>query len=398
MTFEFRAASRQQRKGRIGLIGPSGSGKTYTALELATGFGGRIALIDTENSSSELYADRFAFDVLNLDTFAPQTYVQAIQAAEQAGYDVLIIDSLSHAWMGRDGALEMVDKATVKSRSGNSFAAWREVTPQHNALVDALVRCKSHLIVTMRAKTEYVIEQVQRNGRTVNEPRKIGMAPVQRDGLEYEFDIVADMDWENRFIVSKTRYDELTGEVITKPTRELGAQIAAWLASGEAPKPAPTPKPVTVPSTNGRSNGTSPPPPPPQEQEAPPATVDWTPAQQVAAELGLSKAQANAVWRTLGASVREATTADIERYCEALRQEPQEREVARKAFFASCNEAGIAAETAKLWARKTWEEEAQEIVSSTNDVPSRCLRALAALLRNGKVTAAMVESYTNQPA
>ena len=141
MTFEFRAASRQQRKGRIGLIGPSGSGKTYTALELATGFGGRIALIDTENSSSELYADRFAFDVLNLDTFAPQTYVQAIQAAEQAGYDVLIIDSLSHAWMGRDGALEMVDKATGKSRSGNSFAAWREVTPL--ALVDAQLRARA---------------------------------------------------------------------------------------------------------------------------------------------------------------------------------------------------------------------------------------------------------------
>lgn len=248
MTFVFEKATKAQRKGRIALIGPSGAGKTYTALEIAAGLGGKTALIDTENRSASLYADRFEFDTLQLDTFAPETYVAAIQAAEQAGYDNIIIDSLSHAWMGKDGALEQVDKAAARSRSGNSFAAWRDVTPKHNALVDALVRCKAHVIVTMRAKTEYVIEQVQRNGRTVSEPRKIGLAPVQRDGLEYEFDIVADMDYENRFIVSKTRLADLTGEVIAKPTAELGERIKAWLTDG-APEPErkPTPTPTRQP-------------------------------------------------------------------------------------------------------------------------------------------------------
>src|SRR5690606_13915360 len=135
--------------------------KTYTALQLAKGLAGpndRIAVIDTENNSAALYADEFEFDVLNLDTFSPEVYIQAIRAAEAAGYDVLIIDSLSHAWMGKEGALEQVDKA-ARRYQGNTYAAWRDVTPMHNALVEAMVRCKCHLIVTMRAKTEYVVEK-----------------------------------------------------------------------------------------------------------------------------------------------------------------------------------------------------------------------------------------------
>ena len=242
--FTFQKAVRRQRQARIGIIGPSGSGKTYTALQIATGLAGpngRIAVIDTENYSSSLYADEFTFDVLNLETFAPQTYTAAILAAEQAGYDVLIIDSLSHAWSGKDGALEQVDKAAARSRSGNTFSAWREVTPMHNKMVDAIVRAKLHVIATMRAKTGYIIEQVQRNGRTVHEPRKIGLAPIQRDGMEYEFDIVADMDWDHRFIVSKSRASFLADAVLDKPGPELGEQIRAWLDTGEAAAPAPAP-------------------------------------------------------------------------------------------------------------------------------------------------------------
>lgn len=232
MTFTFQKAQRAQRKARIGLIGPSGSGKTYTALTLAKGLagdGGRIAVIDTENNSAALYADEFEFSVLNLETFSPEVYVQAIRAAEQAGFDVIIIDSLSHAWMGKDGALEQVDKA-ARRYQGNTYAAWRDVTPMHNALVEAMVRCKCHLIVTMRAKTEYVVEKDEKTGKST--PRKVGMAPIQRDGLEYEFDIVADMDIDNNLIVSKTRYKPLTGAVINKPKPELGREILVWLESG----------------------------------------------------------------------------------------------------------------------------------------------------------------------
>src|SRR5690606_25359757 len=139
---------------------------------------------------------------------------------------------------GKDGALEQVDRAAARSRSGNTFAAWREVTPAHNKMVDAIVRANLHVIATMRAKTEYIIEQVTRNGRTVHEPRKIGLAPVQRDGLEYEFDVVADMDWDHRFIVSKSRASFLADAVLDKPGPELGEQIRAWLDTGEAAEPA----------------------------------------------------------------------------------------------------------------------------------------------------------------
>ena len=127
MTLAFQKATKRQAKLRMALIGPSGSGKTFTALTLATALGKRVGVIDTEHGSASKYADRFAFDCLNLTSFSPGTYVEAIAAAAAAGFDVLIIDSLSHAWSGKDGALEQVDKKAAASRSGNSFTAWRDV-------------------------------------------------------------------------------------------------------------------------------------------------------------------------------------------------------------------------------------------------------------------------------
>lgn len=232
MSLEFRRASKEAAKLRLALIGPSGSGKTYTGLLLATNLGERVAVIDTERGSASKYADRFSFDALDLETFSPETYVAAIQLAEKVGYDVLLIDSLSHAWMGKDGALEQVDKAKARSRSKNSFTAWRDVTPKHNALVDAIVRADLHVVATMRAKTEYVVEE---DGKGKTAPRKIGLAPVQRDGLEYEFDVVADMDFGNTLIVSKTRCPDLAGAVIAKPGPELAQTLRAWLTDGSAP-------------------------------------------------------------------------------------------------------------------------------------------------------------------
>lgn len=234
MVFSFQKATKRQAKLRMALIGPSGSGKTYTALKIATRLGERVAVIDTERGSASKYSDLFPFDVLELETFSPLTYVEAIKAAEAAGYDVLVIDSLSHAWMGKEGALEQVDRAQKRSQSSNSFAAWRDVTPMHNALVDAMLQSRLHLIGTMRAKTEYVIEQNEK-GRSV--PRKVGMAPVQRDGLEYEFDVVGDMDLDNNFLVSKTRCPALAGAVVSKPGDALADVLKSWLTDG-APEPA----------------------------------------------------------------------------------------------------------------------------------------------------------------
>jgi len=232
---KFQKATRTKAKARVALIGPSGSGKTMTALFIALGLvgkEGRIAVLDSERGSASKYAgdpDIPEFDTCELSSFSPLTYVEAIREAIKARYDVLIIDSLSHAWMGKDGALEQVDRAAKRSKSGNSFMAWREVTPLHNELVEALVQTPMHLIVTMRSKTEYVIEEV--DGKKV--PRKIGMAPVQRDGVEYEFDLVGDLDADNTLLVSKTRCRELAGAVVRKPTIELGQQLAAWLQQGE---------------------------------------------------------------------------------------------------------------------------------------------------------------------
>jgi len=228
----FVKATKQQLKLRLALIGPSGSGKTYTALSIAQNLGGRVAVIDTERASASKYADLFAFDVCELETFSPNTYTQVIEQASCAGYDTLIIDSLSHAWMGKDGALEQVDKAAKRSASGNSFNAWREVTPMHNALVNAILTANCHVIATMRAKTEYIIEK-DSNGKSA--PRKVGLAPVQRDGLEYEFDVVADMDLDNNMIVSKSRCPALTGQVIAKPGSEVAQILLDWAGSGEPP-------------------------------------------------------------------------------------------------------------------------------------------------------------------
>ena len=234
----FRPATKEKSKLRLALMGPSGSGKTYTALTFATTIGKKVAVIDSERGSASKYADLFSFDTCDLESHSPQTYVNAIREAEKAGYDVLVIDSLSHAWSGKDGALEQVDKVAKRSQSGNSFTAWREVTPMHNALVDAILQSGCHVIATMRTKQEYVLEENERGKKT---PRKVGMAPVQREGVEYEFDVIADMNIDHDFIVAKTRCAAIDGLVARKPGEEIAQTLADWVNSGApAPKPEPT--------------------------------------------------------------------------------------------------------------------------------------------------------------
>lgn len=239
----FRKATREQAKLRAAFIGPAGAGKTYTALAVGTNLvpGGRVAVIDTECGSAELYAGTFDFDTLSLTKHSPLDYVDAIEAAEAEGYDVVIVDSLSHAWIGKDGALEQVDKAADRDPRGNSFTAWRNVTPKHTKLVDKMISCKTHLIVTIRAKTEFVQEKNEKTGKT--EIRKIGLAPIQRDGLEYEFGLVGDIDLSNQLKISKTRLDGVIapGDIFEKPGKALAQKIYGWLMSGAAPKPASNP-------------------------------------------------------------------------------------------------------------------------------------------------------------
>ena len=227
-TNPFKRATKSQAKLRMAVMGPSGSGKTYTSLSVATALG-KVAVIDTEHGSASKYGDRFTFDVLELSDYHPQQYIDAIQAAGEGDYDVLVIDSLSHAWNGAGGVLEIVDRAARRSESKNTFAAWRDATPLHNQLVEALLSVPLHLITTMRSKTEYVLERDERGKMT---PRKVGLAPVQREGMEYEFDVVAEMDMKNTLFITKTRIPRLAGKVIPYPDAALGETLRAWLLDG----------------------------------------------------------------------------------------------------------------------------------------------------------------------
>lgn len=230
MSMMFQKATKKSARLRMALIGVAGSGKTYTALSIASHLGKKVAVMDTELGSASKYSDIFDFDVMEPETFNPKTYIDAIQAAEEAGYDVLILDSLSHAWAGKEGALEQVDKVARRTQSGSNFGAWRDVTPLHNAMVDAIIGSRLHIIATMRAKTEYVQEKNEKTGKT--SVRKVGMAPVQRDGLEYEFDVVADLDQDNNLIVGKTRCPGIAGMVVNRAGREIAAKLNGWLSDG----------------------------------------------------------------------------------------------------------------------------------------------------------------------
>lgn len=233
MALNFVKATKKRSKARIAIDGPSGSGKTYTALIAATVFakGGKIAVIDTERGSASLYSGKFDFDVLELDMFSPQIYIDAIESAEASGYSVIVIDSLSHAWEGEGGALDMVDKAAKRSQSGNSYTAWKDVTPLQRRLVDTMLQSKCHIIATMRSKMDYVQEKDERTGKTVI--RKVGMAPIQRQGMEYEFTIVGDMDIDHNLMISKSRCEAMADAVVNKPNEKFFATLLNWLDEGD---------------------------------------------------------------------------------------------------------------------------------------------------------------------
>lgn len=247
----FRKATKEAAKLRLALIGGSKSGKTYTALAIAQSLvpDGRIGLIDTEHNTASKYAGptatphAFDFDTTELESFHPQDYIDAIRAAEEAGYDVLIIDSLSHEWMGKDGALELVDRA-AKKYAGNSYVAWGDVTPLHREMIETILKARCHVIVTMRAKTEYVLEQ-DKKGKMV--PRKIGLAPVQRDGIEYEFDVACEINQDHELqVMTSSRCEGMNGRVFRKAGADVAGILRAWLSTdGAAPAP-PSPAATTA--------------------------------------------------------------------------------------------------------------------------------------------------------
>jgi ABC-type Fe3+/spermidine/putrescine transport system ATPase subunit len=221
----FQKAQKQQKKLKIALMGPSGSGKTFSSLRLAAGLtkatNGKIAVIDTENFSSSLYAKKFNFDVAAMSPpYTVEKYLKAMEDAKD--YEVLIIDSITHAWAGEGGLL--AKKESMDSRGGNSYTNWANVTKEHEQFKAKLLNFSGHLIVTMRSKMEYVLST---NEKGKQAPVKVGLAPIQRDGMEYEFDIVFDVGMNHETVVSKERFDLFKDQIFTI-TEATGEALINW--------------------------------------------------------------------------------------------------------------------------------------------------------------------------
>ncbi len=232
----FQKAKREHVWAKLLLSGPSGSGKTYTALRLATGLaekcGSRIAFIDTEAGRVRYYADEFDFDDMQLDDYQPESYVTLIQAAVDAGYKVLVIDSTSHEWT--------YCYETVNKMPGNSFTNWGKITPRHDKFMEAILQSPIHIICTVRGKDEYVLEE--KNGKQT--PKKVGMGYKQRDDVEYEYTTTLNLQQDTHIATAmkdNTHLFENRYEVLTERD---GAAIYAWANTGAAPASRKTPAPA----------------------------------------------------------------------------------------------------------------------------------------------------------
>ncbi len=223
----LRKATRQKAKIRLGLSAVSGGGKTYSALLIAYGLCGdwsKVALIDTENGSGDLYADLGPYNVLPLaPDFTPEKYIQAIKACESAGMDVIIIDSITHEWDGKGGCLEIVEKA------GGRYQDWAKVTPRHQAFIDAIIGSSCHVITTVRRKQDYEMTKTQ-DGKVKVE--KAGMKEVTREGFEYELTVNLEMDTRHNATASKDRTGLFIDRPAFVPTVDTGKLIRQWCEQG----------------------------------------------------------------------------------------------------------------------------------------------------------------------
>lgn len=231
----FKRATKKAAKLRLAVFGPSGSGKTFSSLRIATGIGGSIAVIDTERGSASKYADRFEFDVLELEDKTIDGYVEAIEMAH--GYSVLLIDSMTHAWQE---LLEQVDALARAKYRGNTWSAWSEGTPKQRQLVQAVLNFPGHVISTMRSKTAWG-EEKDRNGKM--RPVRVGLAPEQGKGIEYEYDMLLEVNPEHFATVIKDRTGKFQDKVLEKPDEKFGQALAAWLDEGLPPRPPETEAP-----------------------------------------------------------------------------------------------------------------------------------------------------------
>ncbi len=226
---QIQQASRKRSKIRLALQGSSGSGKTMSALYIARGLTTdwpKIVVIDTENHSAELYAHLGKYNVLNIsEPFTPEKYIEAIKLCEQAGMEVIIIDSISHEWEGPGGILSI-----HSNMAGNSFTNWGKLTPRHNAFIQAMLQSPCHIVGTIRTKQDYVLQE--KNGKFI--PEKVGLKGVTREGMDYEFTIVLDIDIKHNATASKDRTNLFADKPEFKITTKTGETILEWCNSAES--------------------------------------------------------------------------------------------------------------------------------------------------------------------
>lgn len=237
-TFQIKKATKTQARLRMAIHGPSGCGKTFSALRIARALaapGKRVCLIDTERGSASKYADKFDFDVIELsdDNYAPSRVGEMLTQIAEAGYDVAIVDSMTHFWNGNGGFLNLVDQEVIKMKAkGNkpdSFAAWKQVDPIYQRMVHAIHMSPMHVIVTLRAKMEYAKVEGD-NGKT--RVQKVGLAPEMRDNFQYEMDVEGMLDLEHNLAIGKTRCDAIDGMVFRKPGEDIASALRTWLSTG----------------------------------------------------------------------------------------------------------------------------------------------------------------------
>jgi hypothetical protein len=231
MELKLKKATRKQVKLRLGLSGASGFGKTYSGLLLAHGMTNdwsKIAVIDTENESASLYAHLGEYNTMSIAApFTPEKYIEAIKACEDAGMEVIIIDSITHEWDGKGGILD------IQNALGGKYQDWAKVTPRHQAFIDAILQSKAHTITTVRRKQDY---EMSKDSSGKLKVEKVGTKEVTREGFEYELTI--NFEFLNDKHLVKASKDR-TGLFMDKPefiiTEEIGREILRWCETGEDP-------------------------------------------------------------------------------------------------------------------------------------------------------------------
>jgi hypothetical protein len=224
---QLRKATRKKARIRLGLSAISGGGKTFSAIKIAQGLCNelsKVAIIDTENGSADLYAHLGDFNVLPLTApFTPERYIEAIKSCEKAGMEVIIIDSISHEWDGKGGCLEIVESL------GGKYQDWAKVTPRHQAFIEAILHSPSHIITTVRRKQDY---EMIKDGNKIR-IEKGGLKEITREGFEYELTINLELDANHNATASKDRTQLFMGKPAFVPSEETGKIIAAWCEQGE---------------------------------------------------------------------------------------------------------------------------------------------------------------------